>query len=877
MSQCHREDHEAGNADLDTQRAVRAASLERILLDWRGAQDRVRAYLTALGLEAPAVLRLGRQALERALGRDSRRGAVADAMDETVRLVLETHPLSALDPKAGDESRFLRWRLAAWEAGGVPGDVASESTSLDPTPPLLRGTMSSERYLGRRLGEWRRRHRIPGAVTEAADPAREQRRLARIPWARRGRRRRALLGILVLVPSILAGASFLATLPAQVWLPAEVALAVFFGALFGWISLGFWTALFGFVVLLRGGDRFAITHGEDVPSQPLDSTFRTAVVMPVCDEPVARVFAGLRAVRESLVRVGAVDAFDFFVLSDSGDPDLWADEEAAWANWRRAAQGAGGIFYRRRRVRQKRKSGNVADFCRRFGRRYRYMIVLDADSVMSGQILVRLVRLMEAHPHVGVIQTAPHAVRARSLFARIQQFASRLYGPMFAAGLHYWQLGDSPYWGHNAILRVEPFMKHCGLPRLSGRPPLGGDILSHDFVEAALLGRAGWSIWLAFDLPGSYEETPASLLEEMQRDQRWCQGNLQHLRLLLTEGLASVHRALFLNGIFSYMSAVLWLGFLAACTAEAVMWTLRGPDYFSAGPALFPTWPVWRPGRALALFAAVSTMLLLPKLLAVILALRRGEASAFGGVGSLLRSVLLETLSSALFAPNRMAFYCRFVLLNLVGRAVTWKGGADELQETSWRQASLRHGSDTLVACVWALGVYWLHPAAFWWLTPVAGALVLSVPLSVLASRVSLGSRFGAAGWFVTPEENSAPREIHDLEAELGAEAATRSSHWRGFVGVVVDPLLNAFHTGLLRGPRSLAPRIRGARGELVDRALAGGPNVLDNLEKRLVLSDAVALLDLHARVWRLEDRESAARWGLADAVAPPPERKSSF
>jgi membrane glycosyltransferase len=147
---------------------------------------------------------------------------------------------------------------------------------------------------------------------------------------------------------------------------------------------------------------------------------------------------------------------------------------------------------------------------------------------------------------------------------------------MFAAGMHYWQLGDSPYWGHNAILRIEPFRKHCALPRLSGKPPFGGDILSHDFVEAALLGRAGWSIWLAFDLPGSYEETPGSLLEEMQRDKRWCQGNLQHLRLLFTEGLSSVHRALFLNGIFSYVSAALWLGFLVASTGEAVMWPSSG-------------------------------------------------------------------------------------------------------------------------------------------------------------------------------------------------------------------------------------------------------------------------------------------------------------
>ncbi|MGH7338146.1 MAG: glucans biosynthesis glucosyltransferase MdoH, partial [Myxococcota bacterium] len=368
-----------------------------------------------------------------------------------------------------------------------------------------------------------------------------------------------LLFLLVLTPCIVAGAGFLATLPAVVWYPVELAMAVAFGALFGWISVGFWTAVFGFFVLLRGGDRFAITKTEDEPRTPLDSAVRTAVVMPVKDESVERVFAGLRAVRASLERAGALSACDLFILSDSADPDLWVDEEEAWARWSRESDFRGGIFYRHRRVRRKRKSGNVADFLRRYGRRYRYMVCLDADSVMSGECIARLIGMMERNPHVGIIQTAPAVVRARSLFARIQQFAARLYGPMFAAGMHYWQLGDSPYWGHNAIIRVEPFMHYCGLPRLSGTPPFGGDIMSHDFVEAALLGRARWSIWLAYDLPGTWEETPGSLLEEMQRDRRWCQGNLQHLRLLFTEGLVRVHRGLFLNGIFSYVSAVLWL------------------------------------------------------------------------------------------------------------------------------------------------------------------------------------------------------------------------------------------------------------------------------------------------------------------------------
>src|SRR5690606_34363050 len=140
-------------------------------------------------------------------------------------------------------------------------------------------------------------------------------------------------------------------------------------------------------------------------------------------------------------------------------------------------------------VNTNRKAGNIADFCRRWGRRYRYMIVLDADSVMNGATFVKLVRLMERNPNVGLIQTAPILVRAETMFARVFQFAVRLYGPVFISGVNYWQQGDGNYWGHNAIIRLAPFMEHCALPGLPGREPLGGRILSHDFVEVALLRR----------------------------------------------------------------------------------------------------------------------------------------------------------------------------------------------------------------------------------------------------------------------------------------------------------------------------------------------------------------------------------------------------
>ncbi|HXK25937.1 MAG TPA: glucans biosynthesis glucosyltransferase MdoH [Myxococcota bacterium] len=846
------------DAEREAERSRTPPPLDRLLLDWRGALARAVSYLGTLGLEASERERLGREAVERALGEAQGASAISGTLDATEEVLPLHWPL---DGAAASQDSFAAWRLAAWQAGGLPqpNTPLAPPRPLEATPPLLRGPMVPEVYRGRRIGEWRTRRRRDADRSRAVlAPVRPE----SPRWRRRGRLRRVLLALLVIVPSIAAGAFMLEVLPGRGEGSLELVLSFFFGALFGWLSIGFWTALFGFLVMLRRGDRFAI-HRPNAPSEaPIDPVGRTALVMPICDEPVERVFAGLRAVWASLARTGEQRHFDCFVLSDSAQPATWVDEEEAFTAWRREAPGPGHLYYRRRRVRRKRKSGNIADFCRRFGRRYRYMIVLDADSVMSGAAIVQLVRLMEERSDVGVIQTAPAVVRARSLFARMQQFAARLYGPMFAAGMHFWQLGDSPFWGHNAILRVAPFMAHCGLPRLSGKPPLGGDILSHDFVEAALLGRAGFSVWLAFDLPGSYEETPETLLEEMKRDRRWCQGNLQHLRLLFTGGVYATHRALFLNGVFSYVSALLWLGFLVASTAEALLWALRGPDYFPKGPSLFPTWPVWRPEWAMSLVGVVAFVLFLPKILAVALAVGRRQSAGFGGLGPLFASVVLETLATALLAPIRMAFYCRFVLSNLVGRAVSWQGGSDE-EETSWGQALRRHGPDALVASVWAYTVYVLHPQAFFWLIPVAAALIVSVPLSVWASRRKLGDRARAAHIFLTPEERVPPPEIRELEAGMRRLHAAAARRPDGLTRAVVDPRVNALHDAMLRGPRKLGARLRAARDALARSAAAKGPDALTPAERRTLLSDAGCLREAHEAVWRLDDPEAAHRWGL--------------
>jgi membrane glycosyltransferase len=651
-----------------------------------------------------------------------------------------------------------------------------------------------------------------------------------------GRRRRFVLLALSLAPALYATYVMSGLLPNDAASLAERALLVVFAVLSCWLAAGFWTAMMGCVVLLRGGDRHLISRS--LAAGPLPAGARTAIVMPICNEDVRRVFAGLRATYESLAATGEIDRFDFYVLSDSSNPDHCVAELDAWNALRESIsdfRSEPRIFYRHRRRRVKRKSGNIDDFCRRWGARYRYMVVLDADSVMSGTCLTTLVRLMEARPDAGIIQTAPRAAGRDTLHARIQQFSNQVYGPVFTAGLHYWQLGESHYWGHNAIIRLAPFMQHCVLAPLPGRGSLGGEILSHDFVEAALMRRAGYGVWIAYDLPGSYEETPPNLLEELKRDRRWCQGNLMNARLMFARGIHPVHRTVFLTGALAYLSAPLWFGFLALSTWLLISHANTDPQYFVMPHQLFPLWPSWHPEQALALFGAVAAVLFLPKILAAIVV---SGSQACGGRLRVAASVLAEMLLSALLAPVRMLFHTQFVLAALAGWRIQWRSPARADRATSLYEAVWRHGPQTLIGAAWVGVIAWQAPEFLPWLAPVAAGLLLSVPLSVLTSRASLGVRARAAGLFLTPDELVPPPEL-----VATAQYAGSARPLPRFADAVIDPEVHAVVRGAARMRRSVAKTA--TRAHAVERALRIGPIALGRPEQFALLQDAVALEEL--------------------------------
>jgi membrane glycosyltransferase len=702
-------------------------------------------------------------------------------------------------------------------------------------PPVQRTPMAPVDWPAPLRGSSKARPRR--AASPSADEAARERRLRRT-----ARLRRTIFTALALAQTGAFTYYLLGVLPYHGQEPLELAIVTLFTVLFAWVSLGFWTAVSGFVLVCFGRDRHAITRSV-AKDTPIAADARTAIIMPICNEHVARVFAGLRATYESVARAGALPHFDFFVLSDTNEPDTLVAERRAWLDVCAAVDGFGHIFYRWRRHRVKRKTGNVADFCRRWGSRYRYMVVLDADSVMSGECLTTLVRLMEANPTSGIIQTAPRSAGRETLYARIQQFAGRVYGPLYTAGLHFWQLDESYYWGHNAIIRIAPFMRHCALGRLPGRGPLSGEILSHDFVEAALMRRAGWKVWMAYDLPGSYEEMPPNLLDELKRDRRWCRGNLINSRMLIWAGLHPAHRALFVTGIMAYVSAPLWLISLGLASVFAVLHVVTVPEYFVQPRQLFPIWPEWNAHATLMFAIGTCGVLFLPKILGGALVVRR-EADRFGGAAAVASSVLLELLFASALAPVRMLFHTQFVIASLAHLRILWKSPPREDAETSWREAARRHGVHALLGLTWTIAVYWLAPSYTWWLLPITGALVIAMPLSVYSSRVSLGRAARRARLFLIPEEADPPRELQTVRTH-----AEDTDTMLRFIDVVVDSDLNAIACAAIPRDYRDSGRMHARRARTVAMALEHGPDGLTEAQKRRVLSDPFILSQLHREV----------------------------
>jgi membrane glycosyltransferase len=605
---------------------------------------------------------------------------------------------------------------------------------------------------------------------------------------------------------------------------AELVWATLFAFLFGLASIGMFTAALGFARGLLPKQQNAV--GATLP--------RCVLVMPIYHENPEHVFAALIAMRESLSRTVGGDAFEIFVLSDSRDPEKAAEEERAFRRAASTGDSTIPMWYRRRAKNERQKAGNLAEFFERWAHRYTYAVILDADSLMRGETIVELVRRMEAQPKLALLQAPLELHRGETLFSRAQQFAGSVSGPMFTRGLATWAGGNANYYGHNAAVRVSAFLECCALPVLAGQPPLGGHILSHDFVEAALLCRAGWEVRIAYDLSGSWEELPPTLPEYVARDRRWCQGNLQHLRIAVSEGLKPMSRVHMFVGAFAYLAGPIWLLFV-----------IVGAILAATSPGtLVP------PNVALILSAATALSLLGPRLLGWLSTLLDGPARrAHGGAIRLTLSVITEAIFAALIAPLLMVAHTKIVLSILSGVSASW--GAQNRRSTGAVMKVVRSEvSSTLLGLVMVglLGYFALPLVP--WLSPIWAPLVLAIPLALVASSTWAGKLLQWFGILRVPSETA----MDDLVLRADdLRAMTTSDDSARFRDMVLDPVLLAAHIARLPKGEPSSEAVIKAR----ERARRAGPTALSAAERKLIQADAESMRWLHKEAWRYWPVES--------------------
>jgi membrane glycosyltransferase len=510
-----------------------------------------------------------------------------------------------------------------------------------------------------------------------------------------------------------------------------------------WLAWGFNTAVTG--ILSGIGER-----SRSVPIPSRLSPSRTAILVPVYNEDPKAVFGRIAAMMEGLRAIKRLDGFDFHVLSDSTKAEFVEAERRATFVLAAELEVAGHLYYRNRVKNIGRKAGNVGDFVTTSGGAYEYMLVLDADSLMRPQTILEMVNRMDADPELGLLQTQPLIIGRRTLFGRALQFSAALFSPVFSRGIAALQGREGPFWGHNAMIRVRAFAACCGLPSLPGKAPFGGHILSHDFVEAALLARGGYRVRLDPDLEGSYEEAPSNLIEYAKRDRRWCQGNLQHGRLITAPQLNLWSRIALVCGIMAYAASPIWLMFLIVSLLDPII--AAEPNYFPAD-SLFPVFPTPETGKALLLLFGIFLLLLLPKTLIAFASAFGSKRKTFGGAWQVLAGATAELAMTSTLAPIMMMFQSKAVGEILIGADSGWPATEREDGSLPLRDSFKASWYMVIAGTALLLATFFYSPNLFLWVCPIAVPLMFSPILISLSGNPQLGDFARRHGLFATPFE----------------------------------------------------------------------------------------------------------------------------
>lgn len=573
------------------------------------------------------------------------------------------------------------------------------------------------------------------------------------------RRRMIFAGLGVATWALLFGLAAFALAPGG-YDALDLLILVAFGLHLPWSIFGFWNAWIGFLIMRFAKDPLALTCPPAASvrgDEPITAT--TAILMCVRNEDTTRVFRNIGLLLGDLAKTGAADRFRLYVLSDTNRADVAAAEEAAVETLRVVHGGRFEIVYRRRETNPGFKAGNIRDFLDRWGRDNEFMLTLDADSFMSAAQILKMVRILQASPKLGILQSLTVGLPSTSPLARLFQFGMRLGMRSYTMGSAWWHADCGPYWGHNALIRVEPFREHCHLPKLPGGPPLGGDILSHDQVEAVLMRKAGYEVRVIPIEGGSFEENPPTLIEFIRRDMRWCLGNTQYWKLLDMKGILPTSRFQLIVAVLMFVASPSFILMWGLTLVQALL--SRGEAWVAAGPAL-------------TLIAVMAAMMFAPKIASAIDVLSRREARAsFGGGFRFVIGLVTETVFALMLTPITTFSHMLMMGALAFGRTVGWTSQQRDAHSVPWREAFARLWPHTVLGLAAGAGLLSFSLAAFLYATPVFLGLLLAVPFTVLTSSPAFGRFMTAVGWCRIPEEVVVPLELQPLD--LPALAAARA------------------------------------------------------------------------------------------------------
>ncbi len=578
-------------------------------------------------------------------------------------------------------------------------------------------------------------------------------------------RRRTLFA--VLVGSTMIAVLWLAAVAVPPTSVGAISFLVLFTITLPWSVIGFWNAFIGFLIM-----RFA--RDPAVTVNPLAASIRgdepitasTAILMCIRNESPDPVARNLQPLLEGLVEARVAHLFHVYVLSDSSDPEIITAEEALVAKFTAQWQSVIPVTYRRRAINTAYKSGNIRDFCERWGANHDFALTLDADSFMPADAVLRLIRIAQANSRLGILQTLIVGMPSMSVFARVFQFGMRLGMRSYTLGATWWQGDCGPYWGHNAIIRLAPFIAHCHMPVLPGNGPLSGYVLSHDQVEAVMMRRAGYEVRVLPVEGMSWEENPPTLMEFGRRDLRWLQGNMQYWQLLGMPGLKPVSRFQLLFAIQMYLGSPAWMAMTAIGTVLLALSNTPSAQYVpvEAGPGT-------------VLFAIMMLMTFAPKIATIVdVLLTPSLRRSFGGTLRFFLNIAIETLFMILLAPMIALAHTIFMTrLFVFRRGGSWTSQTRQSHAVPWRLAFAKFWPQTLAGCAILAVAASKAPNDIGFVLLGTTGLILAAPFAVATASPLLGKIFARIGICRLPEEEETPPALAPLHLPA-IEVNARSS-----------------------------------------------------------------------------------------------------